>query len=121
VSHEATFRAHQVASTFYRRQLLGNPRSWAARHLDGRQLGAVLAADSTWSVGYASDRWTGLVDHLRAEGFDDETMLAAGLARPTRSGYLIDRSAIDSPSLPMTSSCDPLASLPGPGQRSRGT
>ncbi|GAA1602446.1 hypothetical protein GCM10009789_65690 [Kribbella sancticallisti] len=32
-----------------------------------------------------------MVDHLRAAGFDDDTMLAAGLARTTRSGYLVDR------------------------------
>lgn len=37
------------------------------------------------------DGWSRLVDHLRAAGFDDETMLAAGLAKPTRSGYLVDR------------------------------
>ena len=84
-------RAHEVAATFYRQQLQSNRRIWAARHLIGRQLGAALAPDSAWSVGYASDRWSRLVDHLRENGFDDDTMLAAGLARPTRSGYLVDR------------------------------
>ncbi|WP_433017945.1 toprim domain-containing protein [Kribbella sp. CA-294648] len=84
-------RAHEVASAFYRHQLHIYRKGWAARQLVGRQLGAVLASDSKWSVGYAPARWARLVDHLRATGFDDDTMLAAGLAKPLRSGYLVDR------------------------------
>jgi DNA primase len=83
-------RAHEVAAAFYRHQLQSNRKGWAARQLVGRQLGAVLASDSGWSVGYAPRRWTRLVDHLRAAGFNDQTMLAAGLAKPLRSGYLVD-------------------------------
>lgn len=84
-------RAHEVASAFYRRQLESYRKGWAARQLIGRQLGAVLATDSRWSVGYAPVRWSRLVDHLRAAGFDDDTMLAAGLVKPLQSGYLVDR------------------------------
>jgi DNA primase catalytic core len=32
-----------------------------------------------------------LVDHLRSQNFDDETLLASGLVNATKSGYLIDR------------------------------
>lgn len=88
---EALFRAHEVASAFYRRQLRESRKSWAAHHLVGRQLGAALASDSAWSVGFASDRWSRLVEHLRAAGIDDRTIVEAGLARPTRTGYLVDR------------------------------
>src|SRR5688572_18952641 len=84
-------RAHEVASAFYRHQLQSNRKGWAARQLIGRQLGAVLASDSGWSVGYAPARWARLVDHLRAAGFDNETMLDTDLAKPLPSGYLVDR------------------------------
>jgi len=51
----------------------------------------VLRASSPWKVGYAADGWAHLVAHLRSEGFDDDTLLTAGLASATRKGYLVDR------------------------------
>jgi len=42
-------------------------------------------------VGYAPDGWSRLVDHLRGGGFDDQILLAAGLASATKKGYLADR------------------------------
>ncbi|WBQ04410.1 toprim domain-containing protein [Kribbella sp. CA-293567] len=85
------FRVHEAATAFYRAQLQSNCRTWAARLLVDRHLGAVLSSDSTWSVGYAPTGWSRLVDHLRSAGFDDDSMVAAGLAKPIRSGYLVDR------------------------------
>ncbi len=43
-----------------------------------------------WRVGYAPPGWTGLVDHLRQVGAHDEELLAAGLARTSSRGTLID-------------------------------
>jgi DNA primase catalytic core len=40
--------------------------------------------------GYAPAGWTALVDHLRADGISDEEMLAAGVARRSSRGTLID-------------------------------
>lgn len=80
-----------VAGNFFREQLLHSGAGWAAAHLTQRGLGHVLRSISHWKVGYAPDGWAHLSDHLRAQGFDDETLLASGLASVTKRGYLVDR------------------------------
>ncbi|MEV6273338.1 toprim domain-containing protein [Kribbella sp. NPDC051936] len=85
------YAAHAEAATFYRHQLNELPGGWAAGHLRVRSLGALLAPDSRWRVGYAPDGWSRLVHHLRRAGFGDGEMLAAGLAFVTSNGYLVDR------------------------------
>ncbi|MER7243098.1 toprim domain-containing protein [Kribbella sp. NPDC000426] len=83
--------AHRAAASFYRQQLLDSPDGWAAQHLRGRGLGAVLAPDAPCWAGYAPDGWSRLVDHLRRLGCDDQVLVASGLASVTGSGYLVDR------------------------------
>ncbi|MFI5696483.1 toprim domain-containing protein [Kribbella sp. NPDC051586] len=83
--------ANLAAGHFFRDQLLESPAGWAAGHLAERGLGNVLRTTSPWKIGYAPDGWSYLVDHLRSQGFDDEALLAAGLASATKTGYLIDR------------------------------
>ena len=90
-SHEQLIEANALAAEFFRNELLKRPDCWAAEHLRSRRLGDVLEADSTWYVGYAPDGWSRLVGHLRRLGFDDRTIVAAGLASPTSNGYLVDR------------------------------
>jgi hypothetical protein len=41
--------------------------------------------------GYAPDGWSRVVSHLRRSGFDDEVIVAPGLASATSNGYLVDR------------------------------
>ncbi|MEV0283487.1 toprim domain-containing protein [Kribbella sp. NPDC050820] len=91
-SRSELLRATEATARFYWHQLRDRPDGWAVRHLRERGIGEeILAGESGWWLGYAPDSWTGLVDHLRREGFADEVLLAAGLATATRSGYLIDR------------------------------
>jgi DNA primase len=90
-SPQQLIEANSVAAQFFRLELLKRPDGWASEHLRMRCLGAVLARDSGWSVGYAPDNWSGLVGHLRRAGFDDATIVAAGLAWPSSNGYLVDR------------------------------
>lgn len=85
------YDAHVEAASFYRQQLHDSPRGWAVEHLCNRGLGAVLAPDSRWWVGYAPDGWSRLVGHLRKAGFDDPEIVGAGLAFVTKNGYLVDR------------------------------
>ncbi|MDX3002031.1 toprim domain-containing protein [Kribbella solani] len=85
------YEAHTAAASFYRRQLVENRDGWAAAHLRNRGLGALLACDSRWCVGYAPEGWSRLVGHLRRAGFDDQAIVRAGLASVTRNGYLVDR------------------------------
>ncbi|WP_432894351.1 toprim domain-containing protein [Kribbella sp. CA-245084] len=83
--------AQIAAGHFFRAQLLQSGAGWAAAHLNQRGLGHVLRSVSHWNVGYAPDGWAHLVEHLRSRGFDDETLLASGLASATKNGYLVDR------------------------------
>jgi len=90
-SEDRLIDAQVAAGRFFRQQLLRSEAGWAAAHLVQRGLGHLLRASSPWMVGYAPDGWARLVDHLREEGFGDETLVTAGLASVTKSGYLVDR------------------------------
>ena len=59
------------------------PGSWVPDYIAGRGLDPNL-------FGYAPAGWTTLVDHLRGNGVTDPEMLAAGLARTSTTGRLID-------------------------------
>ncbi|TDO30203.1 DNA primase catalytic core [Kribbella sp. VKM Ac-2527] len=83
--------AHVAAARFYRRELLRAHNSWPADHLIERGLHNLLSTESAFKVGYAPDGWARLVDHLKSQGFDERTLLSAGLATTTQSGYVIDR------------------------------
>lgn len=43
-----------------------------------------------WGIGYAPGDWTALTGYLRGLGIPDNAIVAAGLARPTARGTLID-------------------------------
>ncbi len=63
--------------------------SWVPEYLASRSLEAALS--ERWRAGYAPERWTALVGHLRKLGFADEDLLASGIASRARTGQLIDR------------------------------
>jgi DNA primase len=91
-SQEELRRAIGAAAWFYWHELRDRPNSWAGQHLRNRGVDEeILSGAIGWWLGYAPDSWTGLVDRLRRDGFDDRTLLAAGLATTTINGYLIDR------------------------------
>jgi DNA primase len=73
------------AMQFYDGQLV---RSWVPGYLAKR--GISDAAISQWHIGYAPGGWTTLTSHLRALGHDDDAVQAAGLARISSRGTLID-------------------------------
>jgi DNA primase len=50
-----------------------------------------MTPDPPCWVGYAPDGWSRLVNHLRQSGYDDQVLVAAGLASVTRTAYLVDR------------------------------
>jgi DNA primase len=78
--------ANQAAAAYYAAQL---PRVQAAvAYLRDRGIGA--AVGTWWQPGYAPKSWTALLDHLTSRGFTPAELLAAGLARRSRSGRLID-------------------------------
>jgi DNA primase catalytic core len=80
------------AHRYYREQLLTSPTARGPCHyLTQRRLSHVLTADSPWPVGYAPPGWTNLNEHLHKVGFTSEELLAAGLARRTHHGDIVDR------------------------------
>lgn len=90
VSTERLLHAHDLAVAFYRGRLHTSP--------DGQQARAVLAdrgidtaASAAAGLGYAPRAWTRLVEALRTAGFDDNEMVASGLAVITSRGSLVDR------------------------------
>lgn len=58
--------------------------------LTGGRSGASGTETPKWQLGYASGQWRGLTDHLRKKGATDEELVAAGLARISSRGGLID-------------------------------
>ena len=73
------------AERFYASQLT---RSWAPAYLRARGIDDTAQRD--WRIGYAPAGWTVLIDHLHRLGHDDAAIQAAGLARSSSRGTLID-------------------------------
>jgi DNA primase len=73
------------AETYYTSQLT---RSWAQAYLASRGITEATARD--WNIGYAPAGWNTLTNHLRSLGHDDREIQAAGLAKPSSRGTLID-------------------------------
>ena len=63
-------------------------RSWVPGYLAARGLNSETVAQ--WHIGYAPAGWTALIRHLRQLGYDDAVIEAAGLARRSSRGTLID-------------------------------
>lgn len=78
-------RVLEEAEKFYRRH---PPGSWVPGYLAGRGLDP--ATVQRWRFGYAPAGWTTLTGHLRRRGYRDEVIEAAGLARRSIRGTLID-------------------------------
>ena len=78
-------RAHQAATRFFGGRLAG---SWVPGYLESRGFGP--AVQRRWQAGYAPAGWTVLVQHLRALGYRDNVIEAAGLGRLSWRGTLID-------------------------------
>jgi DNA primase len=73
------------AEAFYVSQLAG---SWTPAYL--RQRGLTAEAIGEWRIGYAPRGWITLITHLRGLGHHDDAIQAAGLARISSRGTLID-------------------------------
>jgi len=73
------------AMQFYDGQLA---RSWVPAYLADRGISDDVMRQ--WRIGYAPGGWTTLTGHLRALGHDDDAIQAAGLARISSRGTLID-------------------------------
>ena len=94
--HEQTIdrlrEINQAAAVFFHNQLRHAPQAQGARdYLAGRELND--ATIDAFLLGYAADRWDGLLAHLQSKNYEPADMLAAGLViereqvEPGRSPY----------------------------------
>jgi DNA primase len=81
--------AHAAAVEFYTGQLTTAAARPAREFLAQRGFGR--AAAERFGCGFAPDAWDQLTRFLRQRGFTDSEIVTAGLAKPARSGSLIDR------------------------------
>ncbi|HEY1179411.1 MAG TPA: DNA primase, partial [Phytomonospora sp.] len=80
--------AHTEAAAYYREQLT-RPEALIARDFLS-QRGFDRTAAETYHCGFAPDAWDALTKHLQQKGFSTNELVDAGLAKPARSGRLID-------------------------------
>lgn len=80
--HEAIAEAARILTSPVRRRA-------ALSYLAQRGIDAA-ALPENWPLGYAPPGWTRLVDDLHAQGFRDDVLLEAGIARRCSRGTLID-------------------------------
>ncbi|MFG1609307.1 DNA primase [Actinoplanes sp. NPDC049265] len=81
--------AHAAAAQFYQEQLTTPGARIAREFLAQRGFGRDAA--ERYGCGFAPDGWDLLTKHLRQKGFTQEELTAGGLAKPAKSGSLIDR------------------------------
>ncbi|HEY7272054.1 MAG TPA: DNA primase, partial [Actinoplanes sp.] len=81
--------AHAAAAAFFREQLATPGARRAREFLAERGFGREAA--ERYGCGFAPDGWDELTKHLRQKGFTAEELTTGGLAKPARSGSLIDR------------------------------
>jgi DNA primase len=86
---ERLLDAVAAAAELFHAQLMRAPSGEAARtYLRDRGFGSKAAL--AFGLGWAPDEWTATRDALRADGFSDEELLAAGLVRSRESGGVYD-------------------------------
>jgi DNA primase len=74
-----------IALRFFRSRLAN---SWVPHYLERRGFGSAI--QQRWQTGYAPAEWDALTSYLRALRFPDPLIEAAGLARSSQRGTLID-------------------------------
>lgn len=78
-----------AAADFYAGQL--DTHSETQEYLRGRFGDAAAALRERFTVGYAPNGWRHVTNHLLGQGFSEQEVLDAGVAKQARNGQLIDR------------------------------
>jgi DNA primase len=81
--------ANAAAAEFYAEQI-GTPAAQAARQFLAER-GFDKQAAQDYGCGFAPEGWDTLTRYLQQKGFTAQELVTAGLAKPARSGSLIDR------------------------------
>lgn len=83
---ERIFECLEEATRFFEKRLEGanDVKKYVAER------GVTEETSNTFRLGYAPDSWRDLYDHLKAKGFSDTELLAAGLSKQAETGRLYD-------------------------------
>lgn len=83
----------KIAAAYYHQQLLEPASDPARAALDytRERRGLSMETIERFGIGYAPDGWQNVLDDLRALGYDDEMIVAAGLAIQKENGHAYDR------------------------------
>jgi DNA primase len=86
---ELIYAANAVAVSYFRRMLALDPAGAPGRDYCRRR-GLDAATIDAFNLGYAPDRWDGLVGELKAQGVDASVACKAGLIKAGQSGGYYD-------------------------------
>jgi len=82
---ESIYDANKIATAFFHRLLLSDPRGEAARrYCEGR--GITTATIEAFQLGFSLPEWSALADELHREGVEVQIALAAGLVKARGEG-----------------------------------
>lgn len=80
---------NQAAARFFHQTLLSPEGKTALEYV--RQRGISRGAMTKFGLGAAPDRWDGLLQAMKAQGFETQALLDAGLALRSKNGHVYDR------------------------------
>lgn len=83
---EAIYHANEIAARWFHQVLVNEPEGEPGRAYCAAR-GLTAAAIETFTLGYAPERWQGLVDELGRQGVDLALAATAGLVKPGQRGY----------------------------------
>lgn len=83
------FKINEIAAHFYEHNLNSSPAALVRQYLMKRGLKSKTAG--LFKLGFAWDRWDGLLNHLRSKGVSLALMEKAGLVLPKEGGGYYDR------------------------------
>ncbi len=86
---EAIFAINRAAAAWFHDQLTGDPAHRALNYLTDRAIKPGFI--KRFGLGYAPDRWDGLLNHLTAQNFNKADIQAAGLSVDNKKGGYYDR------------------------------
>ncbi len=79
---DSLYQALEEATKFFEREL---PKcEEATKYLEKRKVSADTI--TKWRIGYAPNDWRALREHLQKKGYDDKTLLQAGLVKQAEGG-----------------------------------
>ena len=86
--HKRQFELHTEAARYFYKVFRSPQAKTAQDYLQNRGIDHKIATG--FGLGYSSDAWDGLLNHLRSKGYSEEECETSGLFRRNRHGKLYD-------------------------------